>query len=73
MCQIDGVNVVCCVRYGLMAARCQKFSYSYFLRKLPMNTLVNRLDFVCNLFGMCSLPFMCLITSSFLIHFQEKM
>jgi hypothetical protein len=46
---------------------------SYFLRKLPMNSLVNWLDFLCNLFGMCSLSFMCLITSSFIIHFQEKM
>jgi hypothetical protein len=66
-------NVVCCVTYGLMAVRCQKFSYSYLLRNLPMNSLVNWLDFLCNLFCMCCLLNMCLITSLFLLHFQEKM
>jgi hypothetical protein len=70
-CQIDGV-IEYCVDV-LMAARCQQFSYSYFLQKLPMNSLVNWIYFVCNLLGMCSSLYMGLITLIFLIHFQEKM
>jgi hypothetical protein len=43
-----------------------------FLRKLPMNSLVNSSDFVSNLSVMCSIQCICWITLMFLINSQEE-